>query len=153
MESFSRSRYARVTNCQRALEYATVARSRSHRLALELSRATQYADVGQYLFAQGDEKPEKLYIVVEGRVCIERRKAASGQIELIGEHYPGSDQPRFFGERALWTWGTWGAEPRAASARAVEPTNLLVLHASRLADLTAAVPSFSEMLRASRSEV
>jgi CRP-like cAMP-binding protein len=82
----------------------------------------EYA-VGETVFLQGD--PGKaLFIVLSGRILILRSRNA------VEEQVASLDQGSYFGELALID-----DQPRSASARAAEPSVLLILYKSDFDDL------------------
>ena len=90
------------------------------------------------IFREGDVA-EALYVLVEGTVVVERCNAVSGAVDRVATYNVRSEQ-RYFGERALWT-----SEPRAATARAIEPTNLLVVRTVNFAALLEILPQLNEI--------
>ena len=99
----------------------------------------EYVDAQSVIFYEG-AVADKLYLLVDGSVNIERLNHATGEIEIVHTYNTKTSERRYFGERALWA-----DEPRAATARAIEPTNLLVVRAGLFAEFLTILPELIDM--------
>lgn len=98
-----------------------------------------FAGGRQLIFEQG-AVADKFYIIVDGKVGVYRRPDGHGGAEECLATYSTHARRPTFGELALWS-----SKPRAGSARALEPTTVLVVHAADFDRFLRVVPEFTDV--------
>jgi CRP-like cAMP-binding protein len=107
------------------------------RILSSVSEVCTY-DEGEMIFAEGDTG-DALYVVVSGRISIEREGKSSGSVVCLATLSSG----QYFGEMSIFD-----EESRSASAVALEPTLLLRLRRAPLLALVHENPGLSlELIR------
>ena len=91
---------------------------------------------GTLIIQQGDRNADAFYMISSGRCTVWKKKGAS--MEKVDELGPET----YFGERALST-----EDPRAATIRAEEPTELYVLYRDDFKNLLLRNPSIAQELK------
>lgn len=91
---------------------------------------------GALIIQQGDRNADAFYMISSGRCTVWKKKGAS--MEKVDELGPDT----YFGERALIT-----DDPRAATIRAEEPTELYVLYRDDFKNLLLSNPSIAQELQ------
>lgn len=95
-------------------------------------------DEGETIFKQG-EKPDALYLVLEGRVAVKYKKGIFKKADVLEELGPG----HFFGEMALID-----GSRRTATTKTVVPTKLFVVGQNVIDELLLENDQFRERMRA-----
>jgi CRP-like cAMP-binding protein len=91
---------------------------------------------GTLIIQQGDKNADAFYMVASGRCSVWKKKGTS--MEKVADLGPET----YFGERALIT-----DDPRAATIRAEEPTELYVLYRDDFKNLLLRNPSIAQELK------
>ncbi|HXC62916.1 MAG TPA: cyclic nucleotide-binding domain-containing protein, partial [bacterium] len=91
---------------------------------------------GTLVIEQGDRNADAFYMIASGRCTVWKKTGpAMAQVDVLGPE-------TYFGERALIT-----DEPRAATVRAEEPTELYVLYRDDFKNLLLRNPSIAQELK------